>query len=71
VVAIRNMSLLSSSKTVSELFGGARVMIARNTNNDFARCESSKIDDGGISDIVKKKDRCIDISLKKEYEAKR
>lgn len=37
VVAIRNMSLLSSSKTVSELFGGVlRVMIAR-TRNDFDR----------------------------------
>lgn len=41
MVAIRNMSLLSSSKTVSELFGGVRVMIAR-ARNDFARYQATR-----------------------------
>lgn len=41
MVAIRNMSLLSSSKTVSELFGGVRVMIAR-ACNDFARYQATR-----------------------------
>lgn len=41
MVAIRNMSLLSSSKTVSELFGGVRVMIAR-TRNDFTRYRATR-----------------------------
>jgi len=62
VVAIRNMSLLSSSKTVSELFGD--VMIARNAFVMISPDAKQQILGQEILD-TRKKNRYFDIAEKK------